>query len=226
MSAQQEPVALRTAVLPGHHQRVLRVARRVARRKVHALEVVVVGFDLWPHAHRVAQRGKNAGDFIQRAGDGVLGSGQPLGSWQRNVDGLGLESRVGGSRAQRRVQQSLDHGFESVEAHPQQLFGLRRSGLQPAAGDLVEQALLAPQPLQPEGLDRRFAAELRGRRARLLLQLGKGPVQRGLIKCRQIGNFDVHSVKVRINHRAGLNGLRLAGGFKAEPFAKSSAGRI
>ena len=54
--AQQQAVAQRTALLVGDDQRVLRVARRMAGRKVHALEVVEVGFDFGTDADRVAQR--------------------------------------------------------------------------------------------------------------------------------------------------------------------------
>ena len=56
MSAHQQAVALRPALLPSHNQRILRIPRRMTGRKVHTLEVIVVGFYLRPHADRVAQR--------------------------------------------------------------------------------------------------------------------------------------------------------------------------
>ncbi len=186
MRAQQKAVAQRFALLLGHHQRVLRVARRMAGRKIHALEVVVVGFNLRPHAHRIAQRGKDRHDLIQRARDGVLGPGQPPRSRQRDVDGLGLERGVARPAAQRRVEQALNHGFQGVEAQAQRLFRFGRRSLQPAAGNLVEPPLLAPQPLQPKRLHSRLAVERCGGLARLALQRGKRLVQRGLVKSRQI----------------------------------------
>src|ERR1039458_2271902 len=74
VGAHQQPVALRTPLLPSHHQRILRVARRMPRRKVHALEVVVVSLHLRPHAHRVAQRREDADNLIQRARNRMLGA--------------------------------------------------------------------------------------------------------------------------------------------------------
>ena len=93
--AQQQAVAQRAALLVGDHQRVLRVARRMAGRKIHALEVVVVGFDLRPHAHRVAQRREDRDNLVQRARDGMLGAGEAARAGQRDVDGLGLERGIG-----------------------------------------------------------------------------------------------------------------------------------
>ena len=55
VGAQKQAVAQRAALLVGDDQRVLRVARGMARRKVHALEVVEVGFDLRTNADRVAR---------------------------------------------------------------------------------------------------------------------------------------------------------------------------
>src|SRR6185503_9351882 len=45
VSAQKKSVAERTALLVGDDEGVLRVARGMARREVHRLEVVEVGFD-------------------------------------------------------------------------------------------------------------------------------------------------------------------------------------
>ncbi len=61
-----------------------------------------------------------------------------------------------GPASERRVQQRLHHRLERIEALTQQPFWPPWRGLQPALGDFVEQALLAPQPLQPEGLHRRL----------------------------------------------------------------------
>ena len=74
VGAQQQAVALGAAVLIGDDERVLRVARGMAGREVHALEVVVVGFDLGADADRVAQRRKDARDLVEGAGDGMLGA--------------------------------------------------------------------------------------------------------------------------------------------------------
>jgi len=43
--AEQESIAKRTALLVGDDECVLRVTRGMARRKIHGLEVVEVGFD-------------------------------------------------------------------------------------------------------------------------------------------------------------------------------------
>ena len=85
------------ALLVGDHQRVLRVARRMAGRKVHALEVVVVGLDFGPDAHRIPHRRKHADDLIHRPRDRMLGANQPPRSRQCDVDSFGLEGRVGGA---------------------------------------------------------------------------------------------------------------------------------
>ena len=52
------------------------------------------------------------------------------------------------------LQQPLHFGLELVEALADGLLGLGGRGLQPAAGNLVEPALLAPQPLQAKSLNR------------------------------------------------------------------------
>ena len=192
--AQEHTVALRSPVLIGNHQRVLLVPRRMPRRKIHALEVIEVGLDLRADAHRVAQRCKDLSDLVQRFRDRMLGPGQPLRAGQRDVNGLGGQSRICRPSAQSRVQQALDGRFERIEAHAQGFFSLDRRGLQPPAGNLVEPPFFAPQPLQPEGFHSLFAVQSRGGLARLPLQLGKCPLQRSLIKCRQIGNFVIHSV--------------------------------
>ena len=121
---------------------------------------------------------------------------QPPRSRQRNVDCLGSQRRAAPTpvlpRAQSRVQQPFHHSLQRVEAHAQQLLGLRRSGLQPPSRNLVQPSLLAPQPLQPKGLHSRIIVQRSRGRPRLPLQPRKCLVQRSLIKCRQIGNLFVH----------------------------------
>ena len=153
MGAQQEAVAQGTAVLVGDDQRVLRVARRMAGREVHALEVVEVGLDFGADADGVAEGGKDAGDLVERAGDGVLGAGEALRAGQGDVDGLGGEGGVSWTGAGGLLKQAFDQLFEGLEALAYGLLGLGRGGLEPAAGDLVEQALLAAQPVQAKGFD-------------------------------------------------------------------------
>ncbi len=90
----QQPVAQWLALLIGNHQRVLRVARRMPWRKIHALEVVVVGLDLRTHSDRIAQRRKYAGDLIERLGNRMLGASQSPRPRQRDVDGFGCQRRI------------------------------------------------------------------------------------------------------------------------------------
>ena len=122
----------------------------MARRKIHALEVVVVGFDLRPHAHRVAQRRKDRDNFVHRARDGMLGAGEPPRAGQRNVDGLGLQRCIGSARRPRPSSNASTKFLENLEALPTAFFAWAGRGLQPAARNFVEQALLAPQPFEPE----------------------------------------------------------------------------
>ncbi len=89
----------------------------MVRRKVHALEVVVIGFHLRPHAHRVAQRRKHSDNLVQRARDRMLGAREPPRSWQSDVDGLSLQRRIRRTRSQSRIQQPLHHRLQRVEAH-------------------------------------------------------------------------------------------------------------
>ncbi len=63
VGAQQQAIAQRAPFLIGDDKRVLRVARRMAGREVHALEVVEVGLDLRANADRVAQRREDARRF-------------------------------------------------------------------------------------------------------------------------------------------------------------------
>ena len=57
--AHQQPVAQRLSLLPGQHQRVLRVARGMVRREIQRLEVVEVALHLRPQRGRVAQMMKH-----------------------------------------------------------------------------------------------------------------------------------------------------------------------
>jgi len=118
----------------------------------------------------------------------MLGAGQPPRAGQRDVDGLGLERRVGWAGARSLLEQPLHQFLEQFEALTHRPSCLGRRGLQPAVGNFVEQALLAPQPLQTKcvGLERSRIL------ARLFLQRGKCLAQRGIVKIRQIGNWIVH----------------------------------
>ena len=194
--AQQQPVAQRTPLLIRNHQRILRIPSRMPRREVHALEVVEVGLDLRPHAHRVAQRGKHLGNLMQRLGDGMLSARQPPRARQRNIDRLSRQRRVTRPRPGRRFQNPFDQFLQCLEPLADRLLGFRRRGLEPPRGDLLEPPLFAPQPFQAKGLPEFFhvrrAAERSRIRARLALHRAEGCVQRGLIKCRQIGYLVVH----------------------------------
>ena len=159
MGAKKQPVAQRAAFLICDHQRVLCVARRMAGRKVHALEVVVVGFDLRPHAHRVAQRREHRNNLVHGARDGMLGAGQPPRTGQRDVDGLGLERRIGRGIARTDAfQQRLHQLLEHLKPLTHSLFRRPRRSADPLLGDFLEQALLAPQPLEPERLRPGFSS--------------------------------------------------------------------
>ncbi len=116
MGAQQQAVAQGTAVLIGDDQRVLRVARRMAGREVHAFEVVEVGLDFGADADRVAEGGKDAGDLVERAGDGVFGAGEAARAGQGDVDGLGGQGGVSWTGAGGLLEQALDQLFEGLEA--------------------------------------------------------------------------------------------------------------
>ena len=70
-----------------------------------------------------------------------------------DVDGLGGQGGVCRTGAGGLLEQALDQLLEGFESLAYGLLGVGRSGLEPAAGDLVEQALLAAQPAQPKGLD-------------------------------------------------------------------------
>src|ERR1700677_4768880 len=94
MRAQQETVAEGAPVLIGDDQRVLSVARGMAGREIHAFEVVEVGLDLGAYADGVAERGEDAGDFVERARDGVLSAGEATGAGKSDVDGLGGECGI------------------------------------------------------------------------------------------------------------------------------------
>ncbi len=72
------------------------------------LEVVVVGFDLGADADRIAQGREHADDFVERAGDGVLGSGEATGARQGDVDGFGGKRGVARAGARSLVEQLLD----------------------------------------------------------------------------------------------------------------------
>src|SRR6202041_2889560 len=147
------------ALLVGDNQRVLRVARRVPGREVHALEVIEIGLDLRSHANRVTERGEDRRELIERAGNGVLGADEPLGAGEGDVDGLSRQKGVAWPRAGRLLEQTFDQFLESLEALAYGLFGRGRCSLEPAAGNLVEQTLLTAQPAQAKSLHRVRAAK-------------------------------------------------------------------
>ena len=132
----------------------------------------------------------------------MLGADEAAGAGQGDVDGLGGERGVAGSGAGAASSRASTSRLQCVEALAERLFGLSGRSLQPAAGDFVEPALLAAKPLQAKGLHGLGTAErLRRVGAAWLLQRGKGLVEGGLVKCRQIGYWIRSScVKSRINH--------------------------
>ena len=76
--------------------------------KFMRLEVVEVGFDFGADADGVAESREDGDDFVQRARDGVLGSGEAARAGQRDVDGFGGERGIAGTRAGSLVEQALD----------------------------------------------------------------------------------------------------------------------
>ncbi len=97
-------------------------------------------------------------------------------------------------------EQALDQFLEGLEALADGFLGLRRSGLEPAAGDIVEAALLAAQPVAGGRLPQRRAVE-GGRIVRgLLCKRGKGLVERVVVEGGKIGN--------RVRSSCVLNPLR------------------
>src|ERR1700684_1378467 len=133
MRTQQEPIAQRTALLVRDHQRVLRVACRMAGRKVHALEVVEVRFDFRTNADGVAQSREDTGNFVQRTGDGMLGSRKATRTWQSNVDCLASKRSVIRTGAFGRFAQLLDEFFERFETLADSFLRFWRRAFEPAA---------------------------------------------------------------------------------------------
>ena len=122
----------------------------------------------------------------------MLGPGQPPRAGQRNVDGLGASAASVGPAPSAASSRPSTTALSALKRSPSAFLASGGSSLQPPAGNLVEPPLLAPQPLQAKGLDSLLAVERGGGLARLPLQRGKRLVQRGLVKCRQIGNLFVH----------------------------------
>jgi len=186
--AEQKSIAQRPAFLVGDDERVLRVARRMAGGEVHALKVVEVGFYLGADADRIAQRGKDLRDFVERARDRVFRADKPLGAGQRDVDCFSSEGGIGWAGAESRLEQAFHEFLQCLKSFAYGLLGIRRSSLEPAAGNFIEQALLAAQPFEAEGFNGVGTSE-RGRvLASLLLDRGEGFVERGPVEGGQIGN--------------------------------------
>ena len=77
------------------HQSVLRIARRMAGRKIQRFEIVVVGLDFRPQANGVAHRRKDADDLVHGPDERVLCAERAAGAGQGDVDGLiGAAARV------------------------------------------------------------------------------------------------------------------------------------
>ena len=91
--------------------------------------------------------------------------------------------------------------FSTLKRSPTGFLASGGAALSHRLGNFVEQALLAAQPAQAKGLNRLGTIQrsciVRG----LPLQRGKRLVQRGLVKCRQIGNGVLSSFATfRIKH--------------------------
>ena len=201
----------RAAFLIGDDEGILRIARGMARREVHALEVVEVGFDLGTDADGVAQGGENTDDFVERARDGVLGTGEAARAGQSDVDGLGGESSgiPCPARTCGLVEKPIHQILEDLETLAYGLFRTGRRGLEPR-GDIVEAALLAAYPAEAVGLHRVGSRQLSGLVLRLPGDSGKGLVESVVIERQRSRNCIVgHCVKLRINH--SMEGARGAG---------------
>ncbi len=205
MGAHEQAIALGAAVLIGDDQRILRVARGVAGREVHGLEVVEVGFDLGADADGVAEGREDGDDFVQRFRDRVLGAGEAAGAGQGDVDGFGGEGGVAPTRvlpapaaASSRLSTCC---LRALKRWPRDFLASAGRGLEVARGDFVEAALLAAQPLEAEGFNGIGAAERGGSGGGLLLEGGEGLVERVVVKGGQSRNCVVrHCVSNRINH--------------------------
>ncbi len=192
VSAQQEAVAQGATFLVGDDERVLGVARGMAGRKVHGLEVVEIGFDLRPDTDRVTQRSEDTCNFVECARDGVFCADKPLGTWQGDIDGLGGQRSVTRASAGGFIEEPLYEFLEGLEALADCFFGIGRRGFEPAAGDLIEKALLAAEPLEAERFDGVRAGEGRRVLAGLLSDCCEGIVERNRIESNQIGYWIVH----------------------------------
>ncbi len=114
----------------------------------------------------------------------MLGAGKTSRAGQRDVDGLGPERGVGcGIGRASAFKQRLHKFFEDLEALAHGLFRWPGRGFEPPVRDFLEQALLAPQPLEPE----RLHVERGGACAGLRRERGKRLVERGLVVSRQCG---------------------------------------
>src|SRR5580692_5747517 len=122
----------------------------MARREVHALEVVEVRFDFGANSDRVTQCGKDPRDFVQGAGDGVLGTREPAATWQGDVDRFPGKSRLTWTCSRGRFVEILDERLEGLESLANGLFGVKGRGLEPAARHFGENALFTPEPLEAE----------------------------------------------------------------------------
>jgi hypothetical protein len=87
------------ALLIRDHQRVLGIARRVAGREIHALEVVIVGLNLWTDANRVAKPRKDRDQLVRGAGDGVLRAHQAARAREGDVKGFSSQLCIGRTSA-------------------------------------------------------------------------------------------------------------------------------
>ena len=119
------------------------------------LEVVEVGFDFGADADGVAERREDRDDFIHRARNGMLGSGEAARAGQRDVDGFGGKSGIAGARAGGVIDEALDEFLQRLEALADGFLCCGRSGLEPACRDVVEAALLAAYPAEAEGFEMR-----------------------------------------------------------------------
>ena len=89
VGAQQQAVALRSPLLSGDEQRVLRIARRMVGRKVQRLKIVVVAFDLRPFGNGITHGDEDRDDLIHRAQHRMPHAQLAMNAGQGYVDALG-----------------------------------------------------------------------------------------------------------------------------------------
>jgi hypothetical protein len=126
----------------------------------------------------------------------VLGAGKPLRAREGDVDRLRRQCRVAWSGGGRQLQQTFNQRLERLEALAHRLFCLCGCGLEPAAGNLVEQSLLAAQPAQAKSLNRVRTAQRSRIVACPLLDRAERFVQRSIIKCGEIGYLVIGIIRV------------------------------